>query len=200
MVLRASLEKKEEKEKVRAALMRAALHLAAAHGFAGLGLREVAREAGIAPTSFYRHFADMEELGTALIREVAGRELRELGDRAMARRETAVGALVEAMLAGVAKDPELMRFLVAERTGASAQFRALLRTELTTLARTLHAAVDGRSPGADRSLSAAESAVSLLFDAAADALDQPKAGRAAAQESLIWAMTALLMAAQGAKP
>src|SRR4051812_7025593 len=124
MVLRASLEKKEEKEKVRLALMRAALHLAAAHGFAGLGLREVAREAGIAPTSFYRHFADMEELGAALIRELAGRTLRELGERALAApKDSAVASMVESMLSAVARDPELVRFVIAERAGASTSFR-----------------------------------------------------------------------------
>jgi AcrR family transcriptional regulator len=200
MVLRASLEKKEEKEKVRMALMRAALHLAAAHGFAGLGLREVAREAGIAPTSFYRHFADMEELGTAVIGELAGHEFRELGERALGAKEAAVVALVDAMLNSVGEDPELMRFVVAERTAASTAFRALLRTELSGLARMLHTAVSGQNTAADLQLLAAESAVSLLFDAAGDALDRPKAGRAALQEPLVWSMTALLKAAKGATP
>ena len=34
---------------------------------ASLSLREVAREAGIAPNSFYRHFKDIDELAIALI-------------------------------------------------------------------------------------------------------------------------------------
>src|ERR1700712_69266 len=70
MVLRAKPEKVEERERTRLALLRATLLLAAQHGFAGLGLREVARGAQIAPTSFYRHFADMEELGVALVEEL----------------------------------------------------------------------------------------------------------------------------------
>ena len=128
MVLRATLEKKEEKERVRAELLRSMLRLAAVHGFASLGLREVAREAGIAPTSFYRHFADMEELGMATIRELAGRVMRGLGERALtAGREDAVPALVSAMLDAVGRDPELMRFVVAERVGAFSGFRSLLR-------------------------------------------------------------------------
>jgi Bacterial regulatory proteins, tetR family len=56
MVVRRKQDHKEEKEKVRRALLAATLRLAAPYGFASLSLREVAREAGIAPTSFYRHF------------------------------------------------------------------------------------------------------------------------------------------------
>jgi AcrR family transcriptional regulator len=196
MVLRASLEKKEEKEKVRLALMRAALHLAAAHGFAGLGLREVAREAGIAPTSFYRHFADMEELGAALIRELAGRSLRELGERALAApKGSAVASMVESMLSAVARDPELVRFVIAERAGASASFRAQLRGELAGLARTLHSAFTGETlPAASAQPLAAEAAVALLVDAAGTAMDDLEARDGQLQESLAWAMSALLSA------
>ena len=37
--------------------------------FRHVSLREIAKLAGIAPTSFYRHFHDMEGLGLALIEE-----------------------------------------------------------------------------------------------------------------------------------
>lgn len=94
-----TLEKKEEKERVRAALLRAALHLGSLHGFAGLGLREVARQAGIAPTSFYRHFSDMQELGAALIREPVGSVLRGIGESALSGpRGRFVTSLVDATL------------------------------------------------------------------------------------------------------
>jgi TetR/AcrR family transcriptional regulator, fatty acid biosynthesis regulator len=193
MVLRATLEKKQDKERVRGALLRAALRLGAVHGFASVGLREVAREAGIAPTSFYRHFADMEELGLALIRELAGHVLRVLGERAVAAPPgEVVSVLVDAMLAAVAQDPELMRFMVAERAGAFEGFRALLRGELAVLAHSLHGACT--SDGQGRSslpAAAAEAAVSLLFDAAARALDEPPPRRAALREPLIWSMKQL---------
>ena len=44
---------------------------------ASLSLREVAREAGIAPNSFYRHFKDIDELAIALI-DRAGLVLRKI--------------------------------------------------------------------------------------------------------------------------
>jgi AcrR family transcriptional regulator len=147
--LRASPEKKEEKERVRLALLRATLHLAAAHGFAGLGLREVARESGIAPTSFYRHFADMDELGRAIIGELLAPLLDEL--EAGIKQASASGTEVEsAVLAGallaVKQDPELVRFLVAEQAGAFPSFRKALRERMETLATTLHVAVGEEAP------------------------------------------------------
>ena len=53
----------QQKEKTRRQIIDAAFHLLSQErSYASLSLREVAREAGIAPTSFYRHFEDMEEL------------------------------------------------------------------------------------------------------------------------------------------
>ena len=46
-----------------------AAELAAGRSFDTLSLREIAKLAGIAPTSFYRHFPDMGGLGFALIEE-----------------------------------------------------------------------------------------------------------------------------------
>lgn len=193
MPLRASLEKKEEKEKVRIALLRAALRLASAHGFSSLGLREVSREAGIAPTSFYRHFADMEELGTTLIRELGGTALREVGQRTRgAPGLRAVAALVDATLAAVARDPELIRFVLAEQSGAFASFRASLRAELAELARTLEAALADGSPAARTPPRAAEAAIKLLIASIADVLDEPEATRSSLRKPLIGWMTALV--------
>ncbi|GAB7544814.1 TetR family transcriptional regulator [Cupriavidus sp. CuC1] len=59
-------------------LIDAALRLAAARrSFAGLGLRELAREAGLNPNTFYRHFRDMEDLALTAVAEV-GNELRPM--------------------------------------------------------------------------------------------------------------------------
>lgn len=51
---------------------------------ATLSLREVARTAGIAPNSFYRHFRDVDELGIALI-ALAGSSLRHVFSEARKR-------------------------------------------------------------------------------------------------------------------
>ena len=38
--------------------------------FASLGIREVTRQAGVVPTSFYRHFRSMDDLGLQLVDEL----------------------------------------------------------------------------------------------------------------------------------
>src|SRR3970282_1831323 len=59
-------------------LITAALKLVGPHrSISTLSLREVAREAGIAPNSFYRHFRDIDELAVSLI-ELAGTSLRKV--------------------------------------------------------------------------------------------------------------------------
>ena len=59
-------------------LFQAALNLIGPQkSIASLSLREVAREAGIAPNSFYRHFKDIDELAIELI-DRAGVVLRQI--------------------------------------------------------------------------------------------------------------------------
>ncbi len=75
----------QQKEKTRRALVDAAFNqLSAEKSFSNLSLREVSREAGIAPTSFYRHFKDMDELGLAMVDE-SGLLLRQLMRQARKR-------------------------------------------------------------------------------------------------------------------
>lgn len=74
----------------RQRLMEAALQLAATtRSLASLGLREVARQAGLNPNTFYRHFADFDELGLAVIDQLSG-QLRE-GLRERRRRPAEAG-------------------------------------------------------------------------------------------------------------
>ena len=62
--------REEQKFQTRRTLMRAALTLMTeGSSFGALSLRGVTREAGLAPTAFYRHFKDMEELGLVLVDE-----------------------------------------------------------------------------------------------------------------------------------
>jgi len=62
--------RKQQKQQTRQRLMDAtAAELASGRSFDTLSLREIAKLAGIAPTSFYRHFHDMDGLGLALIEE-----------------------------------------------------------------------------------------------------------------------------------
>lgn len=73
-----AVSRAEQKQRTRGELMDAALRLmSSGRSYTSLGLREITREAGVVPTSFYRHFADLDELGLALVEET-GLTLRRL--------------------------------------------------------------------------------------------------------------------------
>ncbi|MBM7806924.1 AcrR family transcriptional regulator [Geodermatophilus bullaregiensis] len=82
---------------------------------AGVGMEEIAAEAGTSKTVVYRHFADRSELHVAVCTQVAA----QLTDRLRAALATAdhprgmVAAAVETYLAFLEADPELYRFVVA---------------------------------------------------------------------------------------
>lgn len=81
------------------ALIDAALRLAASRrSLSSLGLRELAREAGLNPNTFYRHFSDVDDLGLAIIRDIATQLRQPLRDL---RREAAERALSVASAASV---------------------------------------------------------------------------------------------------
>lgn len=179
-MLRDKSHRQEEKERVRLTLLRAALLLSASHGFASLGLREVARAANIAPTSFYRHFADMADIGRTLVAEYVAPLLRELGLAARAGDARAT-ALAQGLLRAAEEQPEVVRFLVAERAGAFAFLRQALDGELQQLA----SALDAGSPRG-------ELAVAVVLAGLARALDLPASERAGARERLRSMLTVVL--------
>ncbi|MDF5872783.1 TetR family transcriptional regulator [Pseudomonas aeruginosa] len=54
------------------ALLEAALRLgSSSRSLGAIGLRELAREAGLNPNTFYRHFRDIDDLGLTMIRDIS---------------------------------------------------------------------------------------------------------------------------------
>lgn len=123
----------EQKEKTRRAIIEAAFsQLSPEKGFANLSLREVAREAGIAPTSFYRHFKDMDELGLTLVDE-GGLLLRQLMRQARQRIEGEKGVIqtsIETFIEFIESSPNVIRLLLRERSGTSPAFRTAVSREV----------------------------------------------------------------------
>ncbi len=120
----------------RQALREAALELMDRdNSFDGLSLREITREVGVVPTTFYRHFSDMESLGLELVAE-SFRTLRELlkvarqnavsGDRIIRRS-------VETFVTYVRAHRRHFQFLARERFGGVAAIREEIRTEVRLL-------------------------------------------------------------------
>lgn len=114
-------------------LIAAALKLVGPHrSISTLSLREVAREAGIAPNSFYRHFRDIDELAVSLI-ELAGASLRkvlsEARQRASSERsvvQTSIEVLMEQLSIGEGFLPILLR----EGKVGSAAFKQAVERQL----------------------------------------------------------------------
>ena len=200
--MRVNPEKKEEKERITQALLRATLRLAATHGFVSLGLREVSRAADIAPTSFYRHFADMEALGLALIEDEAGRLLAESVTRAeQSAARGRVDAIALELLASAAADPELMRFILAERVGAIPAFRAALGARLSTLRTAVQRALDAEHGTGRVPSHAADAAVVLMLEASSLVLEHGLEHDSLRDELLsqIRALVSGALAAEGAR-
>jgi AcrR family transcriptional regulator len=64
-----AMSRVERKERTRRAILDAALDLSEETTLAAISLRQVAKEVGIVPTAFYRHFDSIEALGLALVDE-----------------------------------------------------------------------------------------------------------------------------------
>ena len=97
-----------------------------------LSLREVAREAGIAPNSFYRQFRDMDELAVALI-ERAGESLRQIIGEARSRavsERSVVRASIEAFMGQLRSDDRLLHILLRESTVGSDAFKKAVERQL----------------------------------------------------------------------
>jgi AcrR family transcriptional regulator len=114
-------------------IIAAALKLVGPHrSVSSLSLREVAREAGIAPNSFYRQFRDMDELAVALI-DLAGQSLRQIigeaRQRASAERSVVRGS-IEAFMEQLRADDRLLHILLREGSVGSTAFKQAVDRQL----------------------------------------------------------------------
>jgi AcrR family transcriptional regulator len=121
-----------QKQKTRQALLDAALGLLEEQSLSSLGLREVTRAVGVAPTAFYRHFRSTADLGVALVEEA-------LGSLHPMIRTTVSGAddhdqritrAVQLIADHVDVYPAHVRFIARERHGGVQPVREAIREQL----------------------------------------------------------------------
>ncbi len=180
----------QQKQKTRQALIEAAFNqLSAEHSFSNLSLREVAREAGIAPTSFYRHFKDMNELGLTMVDE-AGLTLRQLMRQARRRIASGGSVITTSVLTFmefIDNQSNQFRLLLRERSGTSKEFRAAVAREIKHFILELAHDLETETPcDATQAYNEAEAMVTLVFNAGAEALDIEGHQRQELVERLIW--------------
>jgi AcrR family transcriptional regulator len=138
------------KQRTRQSLLDAALRLMERQSLSSVGLREVTREADIAPAAFYRHFTDLAELGVALVEESFGslhamiREIRGQGgdvDELIARS-------VDVVAEHVHEHRAHFRFLARERHGGVAAVRTAIAAQLDGFVRDLVEDLSGQPESA----------------------------------------------------
>ena len=115
-------------------LFQAALNLIGPQkSIASLSLREVAREAGIAPNSFYRHFKDIDELAIELINR-AGVVLRKIIREARlkaSKQESIIRTSVEVFLQQLDADDGNLSLLLREGYTGSISYKRAVEQQLS---------------------------------------------------------------------
>ncbi len=168
------------KQRTREALLEAALRLMReGRSFTGLSLREVAREAGVVPTAFYRHFRGMDELGLALVEEggVTLRRLLREARRGDVDFTDMIRSSVQVYKRYVEDNRLQFLFVAGERGGGSPVIREAIRREVTHF--TNEMAQDLRNLNALPGLSVGSLqmicglVVNCMLNAAIDILDLP---------------------------
>nr|WP_106386949.1 HTH-type transcriptional repressor FabR [Acinetobacter pragensis] len=114
-------------------LFQAALHLIGPQkSIASLSLREVAREAGIAPNSFYRHFKDIDELAIELI-DRSGLVLRQILHEARlkaSKQNSIIRSSVEVFIEQLNVDKGNLSLLLREGYTGSTSYKQAVERQL----------------------------------------------------------------------
>ncbi|MEW9799597.1 HTH-type transcriptional repressor FabR [Alteromonas sp. CYL-A6] len=169
------MSRQEQKLKTRQKIISAAFTLLDENrSLSAISLREVSREAGIAPTSFYRHFKDMDELGLTLVDE-AGLALRQLMRQARRRIASGGGVIntsVDTFMEFIIANKNVFRLLLREHTGTSAAYRMAVLREIQHFVEELTDYVMERQKITHSvAVIQADAMVRLVFSAGAEALD-----------------------------
>ncbi|WP_111980080.1 HTH-type transcriptional repressor FabR [Algibacillus agarilyticus] len=179
----------QQKEKTRQAIVEAAFsQLSAERSFSNLSLREVAREAGIAPTSFYRHFKDLNELGLTLVDE-SGLLLRQLMRQARKRIEdggSVIKISIDTFMEFLDTNENEFRLLLQEKSGTTSSFRTAVAREIQHFIAELTDYIENKTGCShDFAFIQAESMVKLVFAGGAEAIDLKKKKREQLAERLV---------------
>ncbi|MDH6623995.1 AcrR family transcriptional regulator [Streptomyces sp. LBL] len=121
-----------QKQRTRQALLDAALGLLEEQSLSSLGLREVTRAVGVAPTAFYRHFRSIADLGVALVEEALS-SLHPMVRTTVSTTDDSTQRItraVELIARHVDAHPAHVRFIARERHGGVQPVREALRQQL----------------------------------------------------------------------
>ncbi|MFF3820761.1 TetR family transcriptional regulator [Streptomyces bluensis] len=134
-----------QKQKTRQAFLDAALELLEEQSLSSLGLREVTRAVGVAPTAFYRHFRSTADLGVALVEEALGSLHPVIGATVSAPGDSdqRITRAVELIARHVDAYPAHVRFIARERHGGVQPVREAIGAQLARFAEEVKAELAG---------------------------------------------------------
>ncbi|WP_151715907.1 HTH-type transcriptional repressor FabR [Acinetobacter sp. TUM15071] len=169
---------------------------------ASLSLREIAREAGIAPNSFYRHFKDIDELAIALIDQsglVLRRIIREARLQA-SKQQSIIRSSVEVFIQQLNTDEGNLSLLLREGYTGSTSYKAAVDRQLNFFQQELQEDLIRLERLNNSKLShadlAAKAITQLVFNMGAKVLDLPTEQRTEVAEQT---MVMIRMILEGAR-
>lgn len=169
---------------------------------ASLSLREIAREAGIAPNSFYRHFKDIDELAIALIDQsglVLRRIIREARLQA-SKQQSIIRSSVEVFIQQLNTDEGNLSLLLREGYTGSTSYKAAVDRQLNFFQQELQEDLIRLERLNNSKLShadlAAKAITQLVFNMGAKVLDLPVEQRTEVAEQT---MVMIRMILEGAR-
>jgi AcrR family transcriptional regulator len=125
-----------QKQKTRQAFLDAALSLLEEQSLSSLGLREVTRAVGVAPTAFYRHFHSTADLGVALVEEALGSLHPMIAGTVSASGDSGerIDRAVALIARHVREHPAHIRFIARERNGGVQKVRSAIAEQMARFA------------------------------------------------------------------
>lgn len=125
-----------QKQKTRQAFLDAALSLLEEQSLSSLGLREVTRAVGVAPTAFYRHFHSTADLGVALVEEALGSLHPMIAGTVSAAGDSdeRIDRAVALIARHVREHPAHIRFIARERNGGVQKVRSAIAEQMARFA------------------------------------------------------------------
>ena len=182
----------EQKQKTRESIISAALRkLNEDKGLSSLSLREVAKEAGIAPTSFYRHFENLDALGLELVEKATQKlhDLLKMAKKSHQNSDDITQDLVTYCLEHFKENGDLFRVLAREAVGSSVTLRQAIKKELAQINKELAYLIELESRLQHRNITdaalVAEAISTIIFYTGVSTIDLPYAMRKDAEKRLI---------------
>jgi len=150
----APVPRAERKERTRRAILDATLRLAEESTLGTVSLRQVAKEVGIVPTAFYRHFASLDDVGLELVEEALGalrgmlRDVRQGAAADLGSLTRVTDRSVDVLVEHVARERSRFLFVARERVAGPPPVREAIRHGIELFERELATDV-ARLPGTE---------------------------------------------------